>query len=180
MSKLLIKYAVYGALPNGNSQNARAFDVMPRLKTIFEFGSTVVAINDENFGDPAPGYLKHFGAVVNCDGTDFYFGCQENQSIDFSHAGGVIARQTMTVLFATYGALPNGSESNAQAFDVTAVVQAMLNQSGGPVACNNTSFGDPSPNNAKHFAAMVFRGGNNHYFACAEGQTIDFSQGGNA
>lgn len=180
MSSLVVKHAVYGALPGGNSQDARAFNVTRQLQEVLGSGTGVVACNNTLFGDPAPGYGKHFGAVVTRGGTDFYFGCQENQTIDFNHAGGVIAHQTMTVKFASYGALPGGSASQAHAFDVTPIVQAMLNQSGGPVACNNSSFGDPSVGFTKHFAAVVTRGGADHYFACQEGQTIDFSKGGNS
>jgi len=179
MAKLVVKNAIYGALPGGNSNDARAFNVTAQLQELLNSGTGVVACNNANFGDPAPGFTKHFGALVERDGTALYFACNEGQTIDFTHGGGVAPLQTMTVKFAVYGALPGGAPSEAQAFDVTSVVQAMVNQSGGPVACNNASFGDPSPGNGKHFAAVVNRSGADHNFACAEGQVINFSTGGN-
>jgi hypothetical protein len=40
--------------------------------------------------------------------------------------------------------------------------------------CGNNLKGDPAPGSKKHFGAVV----NQRYFACEEGQAIDFSQGG--
>jgi hypothetical protein len=139
----------------------------------------VVICGNDAFGDPAQGSTKHFGALVARNGVSFYFACEENQTIDFNHDGGPAqAPSPLQVKFAVYGALPNGDRSEARAFDVTSVVQATLNRSGGPVACNNNTFGDPSPGSQKHFAAVVTRGGKDFHFACIEGQTIDFAQGG--
>jgi hypothetical protein len=106
--------------------------------------------------------------------------CDENQTIDFNHGGGVAKPPSLfTVKFAVYGALPGGDPSNAQAADVTAVVQTLLNRSGGAaVECNQQNFGDPSPGNKKHFAAIVTRGGRDFHFACQERQTIDVAEGG--
>jgi hypothetical protein len=106
--------------------------------------------------------------------------CDENQTIDFNHGGGVAKPPSLfTVKFAVYGALPGGDPSNAQAADVTAVVQTLLNRSGGAaVECNQQNFGDPSPGNKKHFAAIVTRGGRDFHFACHERQTIDVAEGG--
>ena len=186
MSKFNVTYAVYGALPalpvgvltppGGNPEQARAFNVTAQLSSILNApGATGVVVCDNNLsGDPLPNIKKHFGALVN----NRYFACQEGQTIDFNHAGGTPRASGLTVRFAVYGALPGGEESNAQAFDVTAQVQAAVNQSGGKVACDNATFGDPSPNNQKHFAAVVNRGGTDFYFACLEGQTIDFRNGG--
>jgi hypothetical protein len=174
----VVQYAVFGALPDGNAANAKAFDVTTQLQHLFTT-STTVACSIANFGDPAPSYKKHFAAIVTRDGTNYSFACEEGQSIDFAQGGTAPAAQTMTVKFAVYGALPGGSSNEAVANDVTSVVQWMLNRSGGPVLCSNASFGDPAVGNEKHFAAVVNRGGVDHYFACQEGQTIDFSQGGN-
>jgi hypothetical protein len=44
----------------------------------------VVMINNENMGgDPAVGVKKHFGAIVEIDGTRYAFACEENQAIAF-------------------------------------------------------------------------------------------------
>ncbi len=177
MPKFTVNYAVYGALPGGNGEVAEAFNVTAQLSSLLNApGATgVVPINNNLKGDPAPNNTKHFGALVN----NRFFACQEGQTIDFNHAGGAPHASGMTVRFATYGALPGGQESAAEAFDVTAQLQAAINQNGGKVTCSNASFGgDPSPNNQKHFAAVVNRGGVDLYFACIENQTIDFAHGG--
>ncbi len=80
--------------------------------------------------------------------------------------------------FAVYGALGYDDLSYGHAFDVTAGLQAALNDNGSVVVCGNALFGDPNYNNTKHFAAVVNRGGTDFYFACQEGQTINFAKGG--
>jgi len=84
-----------------------------------------------------------------------------------------------TVQYAVYGALAGGNENNMQANNVTTALQNQLNSNpNGVVAINNTTMGgDPSPNNLKHFGAMVVVPGQTQAspFACQEGQTIDFS-----
>ncbi len=138
----------------------------------------MVAINNNSFGDPSPNNLKHFGAVVNRNGHDFFFACQENQSIDFNHGGGVHRTGNLGVKAAVYGALPGGDPSAAQASDVSGILQAFLNMGITTVAIDNNSFGDPSYGNQKHFMAVVDRGGRELHFACVEGQSINFESGG--
>ena len=177
MSKFTVNYAVYGALPGGNRDLAQAFNVTSQLSAVLNApGATGVVVCDNKIkGDPSPGSKKHFGAIVN----NRYFACQEGQTIDFNHGGGLATSQRLTVRFAVYGALPGGNESDAQALDVSSIVQAVINESGGPVTISNATFGtDPSPGNDKHFAAVVNRGGIDLYFACDENQVIDFRQGG--
>lgn len=84
----------------------------------------------------------------------------------------------ITVKFAVYGALPGGASNKAQAFDITRNLQDLINRNGGIVACNNSSFGDPSSGNLKHFGALVLRSDGPAFFACEENQTIDFNRGG--
>jgi hypothetical protein len=177
---LTVKHAIYGALSGGVSANADAFDVTASMQNLINQNSGVVAINNAHFGDPAPGNEKHFGAVVTRNGQDFFFACDENQTIDFNHGGGVSKPPSLfTVKFAVFGALPGGNPSTAQAADVTAVVQAILNRSGGAaIVANTQNLGDPSPGNKKHFAAIVTRGGRDFHFACQEGQIIDVAEGG--
>ena len=177
MAKFTVSDAVYGALPNGDSKNAKAFDVTSELSSILNApGATGVVVCGDNLkGDPCPGNTKNFGALVN----KRYFACLEGQTIDFNHGGGTPGSSKLVVKFAVYGALPGGQESDAQAHDVTALVQATINLNGGTIACNNDSLGgDPSPGYTKHFAAIVNRDGTNLCFACHEGQTIDFNKGG--
>jgi len=81
---------------------------------------------------------------------------------------------------AVYGALPNGTSTNAQGFIVTQAVQRLIDNLGGIVPINNTNFNDPAVGFEKHFAAIVERDGTRRCFACAENQTIDFNVGGGA
>jgi hypothetical protein len=182
MPNPVVKYAVYGALPNGSANNAKAFDVTKSLQNSINNNNGIVSIENSSFaGDPAPNNTKHFGAIVARGNQNFYFACQEGQQIDFIHDGGVALSTPLQVVFAVYGALPGGNQDDARASDVTAVLQSLLAQNNGTVAINNVSFGgDPSPSNTKHFAAVVKRGGSDYYFACQEGQTIDFNVGGTA
>ena len=85
---------------------------------------------------------------------------------------------TLKVVFAVYGALPNGNKSEAQAFDVKAQLQNLINAEAGVVGISDSNFGDPSYGNVKHFGACVNRDGVDHFFACQENQVIDFNYGG--
>jgi hypothetical protein len=84
----------------------------------------------------------------------------------------------LVVKHAIYGALAGGASVNADAFDVTASLQNLINQNSGVVAISNGHFGDPAPGNEKHFGAVVTRNGQDVFFACDENQTIDFNHGG--
>ena len=83
------------------------------------------------------------------------------------------------VQFAVYGALARGNENESQAKSVTSILQNLINSNDGIVTINNETMNrDPSPGNGKHFGAELIRDGGTYYFACAEGQTIDFLHGG--
>jgi hypothetical protein len=182
-----VDFAVYGALPSSNANEAKAFDVTARLSenlnTLGEASGGILQIgNPIFFGlDPAPGNTKHFGALVN----NRYFACQEGQTINFNFGGGSSSGSSgpatgkLAVKFAVYGALPHSDSTNAQAYDVTALLQAFLNiHQDGNVVCGNGLFGDPSFGSRKHFAAVITRPEGDFFFACEEGQTIDFRNGG--
>jgi hypothetical protein len=83
-----VRFAVYGALRNGNQDNTEAKIVTAALQTAINNspnGSGVVRIDNKNMGgDPAPGVQKHFGAIVEVNGTNRPFACVENQTIDFT------------------------------------------------------------------------------------------------
>ena len=183
MPNFIVSYAVYGALNNGNSESAAAFDVSSELDALLnaQGSSGVVQCGNNLKGDPAMGSRKHFGAVVN----NRFYACQEGQTINFSQGGGLSAgppppdRVSLVVQFAVYGALYDGDANKAQAFDVTALLQAEMNLHGGTVVCGNNLFGDPAPGYQKHFAAVITRHDLETYgFACAEGQTIVFNYSG--
>lgn len=82
-----VKYAVYGGLQGGNANAMHAADVKDRLRDQLRAGGIVTINNDTMGGDPAPGTVKHFGAIVTVAGKDCAFACQEGQTIDF-HVGG--------------------------------------------------------------------------------------------
>ncbi|HEU0300793.1 MAG TPA: hypothetical protein VFR37_15130 [Longimicrobium sp.] len=77
--------ASYGALVNGDENQSAAFDVTVKLQGLLDHLSNgVVTINNTMMGgDPAPGNTKHFGAVLDVNGTRVAFACQEDQTINF-------------------------------------------------------------------------------------------------
>lgn len=82
-----VQYAVYGALANGNENQTEAAIVTSALQLQLPTNSNgVVTINNSTMGgDPAPGWGKHFGAIVSVNGgAGQPFACQEGQTIDFS------------------------------------------------------------------------------------------------
>ncbi len=85
----------------------------------------------------------------------------------------------VTVESAVYGALAHGDENSAQASDVKSALQNAINSMDSIVVINNDNMGvDPSPGNTKHFGATITRDGGTFYYACQEGQKVDFQHGG--
>ncbi|HTW70791.1 MAG TPA: hypothetical protein VME47_12950 [Acetobacteraceae bacterium] len=76
-------FAVWGALANGSPTNALAENVTGKLQQFFNDGVTTITINDANFNDPAVGFTKHFGAMVDRGDHVSYYACQEGQTINF-------------------------------------------------------------------------------------------------
>ncbi|HEY0729426.1 MAG TPA: hypothetical protein VGD38_15205 [Pyrinomonadaceae bacterium] len=82
----------------------------------------------------------------------------------------------LQVQVAVYGALCGGPDQ-MHARDVTAQLQAALNSktNNGVVNINNDSMGgDPCSGKTKAFGAVVTLDGTPLFFACLEGQTVDF------
>jgi hypothetical protein len=83
-----VLFAVYGALRGGNQDNTEAAIVTSQLQQQLDNspnGNGVVKITDATMGgDPAVGVEKHFGAIVEVDGTPRPFACLQNQTIDFT------------------------------------------------------------------------------------------------
>jgi hypothetical protein len=119
------------------------------------------------------------------------YACQEDQTIDFSQQTARLldreaqATGTVKVVYAVFGALDGNQVARAQ--DVKKALQTLLNQtlpngdSNNVVTINDKNMGgDPAVGLVKHFGAYVEVGrpaqpGTTIYFACQEGQTIDFS-----
>ena len=170
---LVARFAVYGA------GHGKAANVRKQLQGFFDRNDLFVKCGNESFGDPSPGNKKHFAAVVTRDGSNFFFACEEGQAIDFANGGGVARTSTgLTVRFAVYGALPGGDSEKAQAFDVGTRLQEILGRGFDTLICGNGAFGDPSPGNRKHFAAVVARDGQDFAFACEEDQRLTFTLDG--
>ena len=85
---LNVIFAVYGALRDGNQDNTEAAIVTTALQQRINEnpnGNEVVRIDNGTMdGDPANGVRKHFAAIVEVDGVQRPFACEENQTIDFS------------------------------------------------------------------------------------------------
>jgi len=91
-----------------------------------------------------------------------------------------MADNRFRVMYAVYGALKGGNENESQAVSVMDALQNLLERPGGEssiITINNNNLVDvdPSPGNTKHFGACVRIDGKDTYFACQEGQTINFS-----
>ncbi len=65
--------------------SGRETGVWAKLQQLFNAGATNLTINDDNFGDPAVGFTKHFAATVNNNGRVSHYACQEGQMINFEH-----------------------------------------------------------------------------------------------
>lgn len=77
---------------------------------------------------------------------------------------------------AVYGAL-GGFNKSSQVKNVTSILQNLIDSQEGIAIVkinNDTMNGDPSYGNRKHFGAELIIDGVSHYFACGEGQTINF------
>ena len=82
----------------------------------------------------------------------------------------------LQVQIAVYGTLCGGQD-NMRGRNVTAQLQAALDAPGnnGVVNINNdTMGGDPCHGTTKYFGAVVILDNTPLYFACQEGQTVDF------
>jgi hypothetical protein len=81
-----VQFAVYGALAGGDENKTEASVVTSALQNQLNSNPNgVVAINNTTMGgDPAPGWGKHFGAIVQVNGQALPFACEEGQTIDFS------------------------------------------------------------------------------------------------
>jgi hypothetical protein len=74
--------------------------------------------------------------------------------------------------------LKDGNENDSEAKSVTSILQKLIDKDSVVQIDNDTMDGDPCPGYTKHFGAQLTRDGGTFYFACQEGQTIDFCHGG--
>jgi hypothetical protein len=79
-------FAVYGALA-GERAFPEARVVTNSLQQALDGAppdGSVKISNSTMGGDAAPGHTKHFGAIVEVNGEQRPFACQENQTIKFN------------------------------------------------------------------------------------------------
>jgi hypothetical protein len=81
LSKLSLRFGVLW--PTATRTLSEAADVGGKLQQFFNEGVTMLTINDDNFGDPAVGFTKHFAATVKNNGRVSHYACQEGQTINF-------------------------------------------------------------------------------------------------
>lgn len=80
---------------------------------------------------------------------------------------------------AVYGAFIKGASNECQSMDASIALQKAIDANEGIVRIDTQHLGfDPSPGNWKHLVAVVNRKDGNFYYACKEGQTVDFNRGG--
>ncbi len=81
--------------------------------------------------------------------------------------------------FAVYGLLKGGNEHNGLAVDVKSTLQHLIDKNNGIVKITSSCLGkDPYLAETKSFGAQIQRAGRTYYFACQEGQILDFEKGG--
>ena len=90
--------------------------VVAQLQQAIDTSATgAVPISTASLGkDPAPGVLKHFAAIVEVNGMNYYFACEENQTINFNVPGS----SGLKVKQAVFGGLKGGSQAAPEAGDV--------------------------------------------------------------
>jgi hypothetical protein len=82
VSKLVIKKAVYGDLPDGAKT-----DVTEKVKGMVKDGALSVAATNENFGDPAEGIQKKLKVDYTFDGKEKSKTVDENETLTISDKG---------------------------------------------------------------------------------------------
>ena len=85
MYPIIVKYACYGALTNDTPPQCQSVNVQKQLQKALNSDSSAIEINNTTMGgDPSPGNVKHFGALISQGGEERSYNCGEGQTIDFS------------------------------------------------------------------------------------------------
>lgn len=176
------------------ASNNKGIDVTSQVAAMIVNGNDDVAVNNSSFGDPDPGATKYFQVLYTADGLNngnpIALAAVEGQTVDLIPSPGYppyyfnTAPQpslqaskiaTVQVKSALYGTTNN-------AFDVTAICQAILNQGGLIVdqdttnlmiPVNNDTFGgDPDYGNTKYFAMEYTMNGTTLFLGAQEGQNL--------
>jgi hypothetical protein len=186
--KFTVNFAVFGALKDADPKKGEGEDVKLKLQDLLNDAknNAVVKIStgsNGHFPDPAPGVPKHFGAIVETESEGKTWGnvcyaCKENDTIDFKPWWGN-PTESITVKHAVFGGYsgPPGTQKPGSR-DVTGLLQQLINQGNGEVHITPANLSDPAPGVVKHFAATVERNKQDYYYACQEGEKINFNIGG--
>ncbi len=104
----------------------------------------------------------------------FYIDLLENQSHSFKREEA--AMYPILVKFACYGALISENSNQCHSANVQKVLQAILDKGTTTIEINSQNMGgDPSPGNRKHFGALISQAGEERFYNCGEGESLDFS-----
>jgi len=138
-SKLFIRQAEYGDLPDGNFN-----DVTAIVAAMVENDALNVDANNDNFDDPAPERRKKLRVDYTFNGEERSKTVVERNQLKISpsdKSAGIPKSSSSKLIIrkAEYGDLPDGNFN-----DVTAMVAAMVENDALNVQVNNDNFDDPA------------------------------------
>lgn len=137
-SKLVIRKAVYGDLPDGTLA-----DVTELLETMVSSNRLVLTVNKEVFDDPAPGKHKQLKVDYVVNGVEGSKTLPEEGKLRLS-ANETSASSKLVIRKAVFGDLSDGKIE-----DVTALLATMVSKDRLEVMVNNLELGDPAPQKRK-------------------------------
>jgi hypothetical protein len=80
------------------------------------------------------------------------------------------------VKFACYGGVASDTPTQCHTANVQKQLQVLIDKGIYPIEISNqTMGGDPCPGNHKHFGALISQAGEERFYSCGEGQSLDFS-----
>jgi hypothetical protein len=138
-SKLVIRKAVYGDLPDGNIE-----DVTAILASMVSRDNLEVTVNNNAFGDPALEKPKQLKVDYVVNGVAGSRTLAEGGKLRLSANDIPVASSKLVIRKAVFGDLSAGLVA-----DVTAVLAAMVSGDRLEVMVSNLEFGDPDPNKLK-------------------------------
>jgi hypothetical protein len=163
-AKLRILKAVYGPAEN-------AADVTAMVKSLVKEGpSEIRAGNELAEDDQAPGVVKRLRVQYLLNGQQQTVTATEGETLKLP-AGA-------KVLEARYGALPSPNPPDRNRRDVTAKVQALLDQGTLRIMAGyELGAGDPAPNTPKQLRVEFRHDGGTQTVEASEGHTLDLPSG---
>jgi len=172
--RLIIVKAVYGD-PNDASATA---DVTKQISGLVKNDAVTIAINNDNFEDPASGVSKRLKVDYTIDGVAGTKCAWENGTFRLSPAdkpdtAKSSAPPKLIVRKAMFGDLPDGDAN-----DVTSEVAKRVKDDALTVKPTSDDFGDPAPGKTKKLRVDYTFDGTQKSKTVDEGQTLAISGGG--